>query len=144
MTAPLAVIKIDGIAVGKIKNIRATENYQRGDVRGLGEITSQEKPALSFNGTFSMSWYTIDLKKLGTVKNPFINRVAGDINEWSNTFMLNETPIDIFIYKKGAKTTDETTGIVTEIQEEDFAVIKNCFIDSQNFVPLQLKANSTS
>lgn len=36
MTAPLAIIRINSVAVGKMKNVRVTESIRRGRVVGLG------------------------------------------------------------------------------------------------------------
>ena len=38
LTAPLALIKINGVTVGKIKNLRVQEQYQRGNVMGIGAL----------------------------------------------------------------------------------------------------------
>ena len=56
-----------------IKNIRVQENYQRGDVRGIGALISQEKPILGIQCSFSCSSYVISVAKLGTIDNPFVS-----------------------------------------------------------------------
>ena len=96
MTAALAVIKTsDGTPVGRMRSLRVTENFRRGDVRGLGEITSQEKPIVGWDGSLTCAYYTIDLKRLGNVaaKKLGINRNAGDIRTFINiviqTFLLS-------------------------------------------------------
>ena len=38
MTAPLAIIQIDSVTVGKMKNVRITENIRRGRVAGIGRL----------------------------------------------------------------------------------------------------------
>ena len=43
LIAPLAIIKIKGTVVGKIKNLRIQEQYQRGNVMGIGALISSEK-----------------------------------------------------------------------------------------------------
>ena len=63
-TAPLALIKIKGTTVGKIRNIRLQEQFQRGDVRGLGALVSSEKPILAIMCTFSCDSYVISVKKI--------------------------------------------------------------------------------
>ena len=131
MTAPLAVIVVNNLAVGKMKNIRVTENIQRGDVRGLGELLPVEKPAVSWNGTLTCSFYTVDLVKSGLPQS--IHRETGDVNEFVNSLLLQELGVDIYIYKKEATVVDATTGLVTEIGEGDFAVIRKAFTDSQSF-----------
>jgi len=133
MTAPLAIIIAGGQIIGKMKNIRVTENIQRGDVRGLGELLPKEKPALSWNGTLTCSFYTIDLVSTGLPQS--VHRETGVVEEFVNSLLLQENGVDIYIYKKQATVSgiDATTGLVTEIENGDFAVIFGAFTDSQSF-----------
>lgn len=135
MTAAMAVIKVAGETVGKMRSIRVTETFRRGDVRGLGEVASQEKPVVGWDGTFNCSFYTISMKKLGTVaaKKWGFNREAGDIRKFFNTFILNEIGVDVFIYKKTAEVVDSTTGLVTSVGDGEFAVIENAFPENNSF-----------
>lgn len=132
LTAPLAIIKIKGITVGKIKNIRVQENYQRGDVRGIGALISQEKPILGIQCSFSCSSYVISVAKLGTIDNPFVLRGATTTDQFVNTVLTQDNGVDIYIMKKGAKTISDK-GIVTEASEENLFVIKNAFLTSNSF-----------
>jgi hypothetical protein len=135
MTSALAVIKIAGEPVGRMRSIRVTESFRRGDVRGLGEVISQEKPVIGWDGSLTCSFYTIDLKRLGTVasKKWGFNRQTGDLLKFVNTFILNEVGIDIYIYKKFADSVDPTTGLVTAVGDGDFAVIEKAFPNNQSF-----------
>jgi hypothetical protein len=135
MTAALAIIKVAGQAVGRMRSIRVTETFRRGDVRGLGEILSQEKPITGWDGSFTCGFYTIDLKRLGNVAaSKFgINRQAGDLKTFVNTLILNETGFEIYIYKKTAEITDPTTGLVTSMGEGEFCVIENALPENQSF-----------
>jgi hypothetical protein len=135
MTAALAVIKVAGQAVGRMRSIRVTETFRRSDVRGLGEILSQEKPVVGWDGSLTCGFYTIDLKRLGNVASSKfgINRQAGDLKTFVNTLILNEQGFEIYIYKKMAEVTDATTGLVTSVGEGDFAILENCFMNNQSF-----------
>jgi hypothetical protein len=135
MTAALAVIKIAGEPVGRMRSIRVTETFRRGDVRGLGEILSQEKPVVGWDGTLTCSFYTIDLKRLGSVATAKwgFNRQAGDLLKFVNTFILNEIGVDIYIYKKFVEQLDPNTGLVTSVGDGDFAVIEKAFPENQSF-----------
>ena len=46
MTAPLAIIQVNGVTVGKMRNIRITEQIRRGSIRGIGRLNPDELPAL--------------------------------------------------------------------------------------------------
>lgn len=132
MTAPLAIIKSsNGKAIGKMKNIRVTESFRRARVSGLGELTPQELPTVEWNGTLTCQFYTIDLKKSGIPG--LINRQVKSVLDFINNVLLQEDGIDVYIYKKGAKVIDNDTHQITEIKEEDFAVIRGNFIDRQAF-----------
>lgn len=131
MTAPLAVIKIGGQVVGKIKNIRVQEQYQRGSVRGIGSLLEKERPLLAVNCSFSADAYTISLKKLGTIDNPFVLRGVKSTEQFVNTVLMQDNGIDIYIMKKNAVTVEN--GIVTEASEEEFVVIRECYLESQSF-----------
>lgn len=131
LTAPLALIKIGGVTVGKIKNIRVQEQYQRGNVMGIGALISQEKPILGIQCSFNCSSYVISIKKLGTIDNPFVTRGATTTDQFVNTVLTQDNGVDIYIMKKGAKTINN--GIVTEASEENLFVIKNAFLTSQSF-----------
>lgn len=53
--AAIALIKVNGQYVSKMKSINFSENFQRQDVQGIGTIFSSEKPITKFNGTLSAS-----------------------------------------------------------------------------------------
>lgn len=131
LTAPLALIKIGGVTVGKIKNLRVQEQYQRGNVMGIGALISQEKPILGIQCSFTCSSYVVSIKKLGTIDNPFVLRGATTTEQFVNTVLTQDNGVDIYIMKKGAKVI--TNGIVTEASEENLFVIKNAFLTSQSF-----------
>lgn len=131
LTAPLAIIKINSTTVGKIRNLRVQEQYQRGDVRGIGALISSEKPILGINCSFSASSYVISTKKLGTIDNPFIKRGVATQEQFVNTVLTQDNGVDIYIMKKGAKVIQD--GVVTEATEENLFVIKNAFLTSQTF-----------
>lgn len=132
-TAPLAIIKIGGVAVGRIKDLQFTENVQRGEVQGIGEVNLQEVPVISTRCTFTASSFLIDLRKFGTIKDPFWPMEAKNFSEMANTFILNEKPVTISIYRKKAGNIN-ADGIVTSLADaERVAVIPNCYMDSKTF-----------
>lgn len=134
LTAPLAIIEIGGQAVGKIKSLRITEDIQRGDVKGLSNLISVEKPVLAINCSFTASSYFIDLTKLGTIKNPFVKRAVSDsVQVFVDTLLLEDSGVNIHLYRKIEKTLDPATGLVLETQKEKIGVIYNAFMNTQSF-----------
>ena len=53
-TAPKAFIKIDNEVAGYCRNLNFSENVTRANVQGLGNLTLQEAPAVSYlaNGAY--------------------------------------------------------------------------------------------
>lgn len=131
LTAPLAVIKINGIAIGKMKNIRVTENIRRGRVGGLGTLTPSELPALEWSGTLNCGFYIIDFSQ-----NPIVNaliRKVNTIDEFVETILLQENGVQIDVMRKVKRSDpDPVTGIIAS-QLEVFASIKGCFTTREGF-----------
>lgn len=133
MTAPLAIIKINGVAVGKMKNLRITETIRRGRVTGLGRLNPSELPALEWQGSLSCSSYTINFNllmnksQLGTFRN------AQDVEMWANAILLQEAGLEISIQRKVKSTEiDATTGMV-EVKYETFAKVNGAFASREGF-----------
>lgn len=133
MTAPLAVIKVNGQAVGKMKNVRVTEQIRRGRVTGLGRLNPSELPALEWSGTLSCSSYAINFnllmnkKKLGTFRN------AGTVDAWANAVLLQEDGLEIAIMRKVRDgEIDSETGLVTS-KLETFAKVTGAFANREGF-----------
>jgi len=98
LTAPLALIRVNGITIGKMRSIRCTESIRRGRVVGLGQLVVDELPALEWNGTLSAEFMTIDLKK--SMIPGAINRIAKTVEEWTNNVLLQEDGVQIDIMKR--------------------------------------------
>lgn len=133
MTAPLAIIKINGVACGKMKNVRITETIRRGRVTGLGRLNPSELPALEWQGSLSCSSYTINFNllmnksQLGTFRN------AQDVEMWANAILLQEAGLEISIQRKvKSNEIDATTGMV-EVKYETFAKVNGAFASREGF-----------
>jgi hypothetical protein len=128
LTAPLAIVKVDGITVGKMKNITCTETFRRGRVSGLGELTPQELPATEWNGTLTAEFYEVEFNKTGLPE--AIKRNAGSQQAFVDNVLLQEDGVNVTIYKKISSGIDANTGLHTaELQKH--ATIKGCFIDRE-------------
>ena len=131
-TAPKAYITIENQPAGYIRNISFTENIQRTDIRGLGNLYSIEVPAVSANNTFNVDMFFIDFT-LPAVKK-LINRVGG-VDALINTLSLGDLPFSINIYKREVRSVDTNSRLVTEVDKtgKEMAILRNCFVDSQNW-----------
>jgi|SRR5579872_2858712 len=128
MTAPLAIIKVGGLAVGKMRNIRCTEVIRRGDVVGLGKLAAQEKPALSWQGTLTCGFFLIDFS-ISAIPGA-INRNANSIQQWEDTLCLSDDGVQIDIMRK-VVASQNTLGIITS-QLAIFASIKGAFANRES------------
>jgi hypothetical protein len=133
-SAPLAAIEIGGVRVGLIRNLTFTENVQRGEVQGLGSVVLQEVPIVALRCTFTAESYLINLKKFGTIKDPFWPSDATDPKTLINTLLLGEKPVSIHVYRKTAGNVDTSSGLVlSEGAFERIGVASDCYLDSKTW-----------
>ena len=130
LTAPLALIKVNGVTVGRMRNIRCTETIRRGRVGGIGELTPQEVPALEWNGTATCQFYTVKFLETGLPEG--IKRKAPSIQAFVDNVLLQEEGVDVTILKKIKDTLNPVTGLI-EATYEEYATITGCFIDRESF-----------
>lgn len=130
ITAPRAVIKINGYASGFMRNVRCTENIQRGEVKGISNLTLQEVPPVGYTCQLTADFFFISLRRPEV--QAMVNR-AGSLKQFIDTLILGETPCQIHLYKK-VKLTEENS-VVTEVDNEGetIGVIKDFYPDSQSF-----------
>lgn len=128
-TAPLAIIKVNGKPVGKMRNIRLTENIRRGKVMGLGRLNATELPALEWDGTLSTGYYLIDFQE--QVIQAALLREVQTIDEFVDTVLLQEDGVQIDILRK-VKDFQQGNGVIVP-KLELFASIQGCFLTRESF-----------
>ena len=138
LTGALAIIKINGQPIGKMRNIRVTENINRGRVSGIGELTPQELPSMQWNGTVSCSFYSISWATDGVAgidgsPDIGITRTASTVAEWVEHVVLQEQGVDLDIFKKVQDAIDPVTGQLKNVTPEPFARIEGMFLDRDGF-----------
>lgn len=131
-TAPKAYITIENQVAGFVRNITFTENIQRQDIRGLGQLYAQEVPAVSASNSFSLDQFFLDFER--PVMKKLLNRYGG-AEALKNTLSLGDLPISINIYKKEIVSIDPTTKLATQVNNagKEIAILRDCFVDSQNW-----------
>lgn len=129
MTAARAIIKSRGKAIGYMKNLRITENINRGSVMGIGRLSEREKPATSYRGTWSCEFYLIDLEISGI---PGLDpKRTNTTKVYEDTLVLAEVPLDIYVYKKDVESM--TGDLVTATKETELAIIRNIYLNSSGW-----------
>lgn len=129
MTAPLAIVRVNGIPVGKMKNIRVTETIRRGKVIGLGNLTASELPALEWDGSMNVGAYLINFSE-EVLQGAWPRRVQ-TIDEFVNTVLLQENGVQVDILRKVRDYTQSNGVIVPRL--EIFATIPGCFATREGF-----------
>ena len=133
MTAPLAIIQINSVTVGKMKNVRVTEQIRRGRVTGLGTLTPSELPALEWSGSLTCSSYTINFNLLANVAKKGTFRNANSLEEWANAILLQEDGLEISILRKVKDgQIDTETGLVSA-KHETSAKVAGAFATREGF-----------
>jgi hypothetical protein len=138
-TAPLAIVRVNGLGpIGKIKDIRVNEQLQRGEVRGLGSLTPDELPALSWAGTISCDVYMIDFKSTGLegkIPDAFL-RNANTLQEWINSVILQQDGAVIDLYTKIPANPNQApmSGLILANQNDGLiAQVRGVFLDGEGF-----------
>jgi hypothetical protein len=124
LTAALAKIKLanSNTVVGKIRSVRCTENFRRGRVVGLGEITPSELPILEWTGTMNVGQYAIPLAN-GVWD--AVDRGGTSVSEFVKKILFDEgIQVSIMYLRK----KDDGT-----IEEKTFATVALAFLTSEGF-----------
>lgn len=131
-SAPQAYIKIDNQIAGFVRNIQATENVQRANVQGLGNLILQEVPAVGYQCNFTVDQFFLSFKL--PVVEGMIHRL-GSVKAILDTLVLGELGFAIAIYRKMISSKDETTGLVTATDPtgETICQLNPCFVNGQTF-----------
>lgn len=129
ITGAIAIVKVNGVAVGKMKGIRVNENVTRGDVRGIGQLTPLERPALSWSGTLSCDFYNIDLKMSQLPQGIF--RSVQTLQEFVNSLVLQEEGISVDIYRK-VPTGGQTAPLILS-EETPYCTVRGVLLDAESF-----------
>lgn len=131
LTAPLALLKVDGVVIGRARNVRVSESMRRGTVIGLGRLNPSEKPVTEWSGTMSIGFYTVDFKNHPMGANALL-RKTGTVEQFINNILLQESGVELVLQKRELESEDPQTGIKTA-KYVSFATVRGAFITSDDF-----------
>jgi hypothetical protein len=141
LTGALAIIKSNGIVVGKMRDIRINETYRRVEVsKGLGSIFDDEFALVKFNGSVSCSFMEISFGKSGLTdalkRNIFgaasiFSQIASGNNavNFEDQAVLDSVGLSLDIYKKVQGTI--VNGIISP-DAPVYATLSGMFIESDS------------
>lgn len=127
MHGALAIIRFRGTAIGRIRNIRWTENLADQEVRGLGTVLVQEAPVVSHSGNGSMDFYEVSFKDTGIPGG--VRRDVQNNQQFEDNVLLRE-PFQVDIFKKVEDAVDPDTGLKTA-KAIPYAIIRDMLINSE-------------
>ncbi len=141
LTGAIAIIKVQGVAVGKMKDISINESIGRIDVsKGLGSIFSDEFAVIKWSGTCSCSFWEINYKVSG-VRNALrrvfganiLSQIASGNNQenFEDQLVLDDLGVDVDIYKKLTDVIDPNTQLIKP-KAVPYATVRGMFIESDN------------
>lgn len=129
MTGAIAIIKSNGVPIGKMRNVTITENVRRQDVRGLGRITVAEAPAVEHAGTMRAGFYEVDFSETG-IPNA-IRRDVQTIQEFEDNILLDHDGIQVDVFKKVEDFIDPATGL-RRAKLEPYAVVTRVLFEQED------------
>ena len=138
-TGALALIKVKGKVIGKMKSVRCQENFRRQPVVGLGTILPSELAVTGWEGTLSCDFMEIDLATSGikaALRRNFKNAASQVLVSQASTFedqlVLDVEGVQIDIFKKLTDIIDPVTGDIKP-KLEPYATVYHCLIESDSF-----------
>ena len=137
LTGAIALIKVEGEVIGKMRSVRYQEQIRRQPVRGIGTIVATEQPVVEWNATLNCEFIEIEFKKTGikdAIRRNFSNVLSQvDIGESSfeDQLVLNTEGVQVDIFKKVTDVINTDGTIKPKLIP--YAIIKQCMIESDSF-----------
>lgn len=137
LTGAIALIKVEGEVIGKMKSVRCQEQIRRQPVRGLGTIIPSEQAVTEWEGTLSCEFMEIEFQKTG-IKNA-IRRIFPNIasqvltgeTSFEDQLVLDVDGVQIDIFKKVTDVINPDGTIKPKLRP--YAIVQRCLIESDSF-----------
>lgn len=137
LTGAIALIKVDGKIIGKMRSVSVQEQMQRQEIRGIGTIIPSEAAVTAWTGTLSCEFMSVSFKDDG-IKNAIrrgFNNVLSQASSGTESFedqlVLDSEGVQVDIYKKVADIIDADGNIKPKITP--YAIVRKCLIESDSF-----------
>lgn len=141
LTGAIAIVKVNGQAIGKLRNVTINESFQRVPVpKGIGSIFDDEMALVKWSGTLSCDQAEINYRASGIpngVRRIFganiISQIAAGNNQvnFEDQAVLDIDGVSVDVYKKLTDIIDPNTGNIVP-KTEPYAVVRRMFIESDN------------
>lgn len=136
-TGAIALIKVDGIVIGKIRGIRGQETMRRVPVRGIGTILPSEQCVVEWDGSVNCDFIEVSFKNTGitnAIRRIFPNiasQVLTGTPSFEDQLVLDTDGVQLDIFKKVTDVID-ANGIIKP-KLKPYATIGNALIDAEGF-----------
>ena len=136
--AAIALVKVNGQVIGKMRNIDVTESYDRIGVQGIGTIMESEAPVTKFNGSMTVGLMEILFKDgglPGAIKRIFPNIASAVLSaqpSFEDNLVLDDNGIQVDIFKKITDVIDPATGFIKP-KLQPYAIIRQALITQDGF-----------
>jgi hypothetical protein len=137
LTGAIALIKVDGQVIGRMRSVRCQESIRRQAVRGIGTILPSEQAVVEWEGTLSCDFMEVDFSKTGitnAIRRAFPNIASNVLNggaSFEDQLVLNTEGVQVDIFKKVSDVVDSNGIISPKLQP--YAIVQNCLIESDSF-----------
>lgn len=137
LTGAIALIKVQGEVIGKMKSVRCQEQIRRQPVRGLGTVIPSEQAVTEWEGTLSCEFMEIEFQRTG-IKNA-IRRIFPNIasqvltgeTSFEDQLVLDVEGVQIDIFKKVTDVINPDGTIKPKLRP--YAIVQRCLIESDSF-----------
>lgn len=137
LTGAIALIKVKGEVIGKMRSVRCQEQIRRLPVRGLGTIIPSEQAATEWEGTLSCDFMEIEFQKTG-IKNAIRRTFSNTLSQvtlgnesFEDQVVLDTEGVQIDIFKKVTDVINADGTIKPKLIP--YAIVKKCLIESDSF-----------
>lgn len=137
LTGAIALIKVGGKVIGKMKTVRCQENFRRVAVRGIGTILPSEQAVVEWEGTLSCDFMEIRFEETG-IPNAVRRKIGSTASQvligqtsFEDQLVLDADGVQIDIFKKVTDVIDPNGFILPKL--EPYATVYNCLIESDSF-----------
>jgi hypothetical protein len=113
LTGAIAIIRVAGTVVGRMRTISVNENISRGEVSGIGTIFTIEAPPLRHGGTVSCDFYEVDF-----TRSPIANAIRRDVQtnqQFQDQLCLLENGVQIDIFRKIRDVLDDNGLVIPAV-----------------------------
>lgn len=137
-TGAIALIKVKGKVIGKMKTIRCQESMRRQPVVGLGTIIPSDAPVTGWSGTLSCEFMEVRFEESGItdgIKRKFSSpksQVLTGGESFEDQLVLDSEGVQVDIFKKITDIIDPVTGIIKP-KAVPYVTVLNCLIESDSF-----------